>query len=490
MTRFRTKSRGTKTVNFEGAPAYKESPKLELVSLLLTSFVEDKFYETKEGQLTRLGNLVAAIPDKKFVAKAAIYARNEFGMRSITHALVGELFRKDNTKSKISGEAWVKKAIEKLAYRPDDMLEIVAYYMSKVMDKALPNQLRKGLILGLGKFDEYQLAKYRGERSDVKLVDIVNLVHYKPKSGMVETFKKLMSGNLKSTTWEAKQTKAGQAVKDIKDVKEKEEKLAELKAQNWAELIKEKKLGYFALLRNIRNILEQAPELREEVISSLTNENFVKKSMVLPFRFLTAIGEVEKVASSTDMIVALNNALDISVDNVPKFPGKTLVALDISGSMSGTVADIGSLFAAVLLKSNDADLVRFNEFAAYKVVNPKDSTLTLARSISDSNGGTDMNSVFKLITEKKKKYDRIIILSDQQNWMEGSTPTRDLEEYRKVTGANPQIYSFDLNGSGTLQFPEDKVFCVAGWSEKIFDVMKVMEQDRNALINKIEAIEL
>jgi hypothetical protein len=33
------------------------------------------------------------------------------------------------------------------------------------------------------------------------------------------------------------------------------------KKEVWTQLIKERKIGYFALLRNLRNILEQAPDL-------------------------------------------------------------------------------------------------------------------------------------------------------------------------------------------------------------------------------------
>lgn len=478
MTKFRTKKVGIKTINKEGAPAYKESTKLELISLLLTSFVKDKFYEGEQEQLDRLSGLVNGISDKKFVAKAAVYARTEFGMRSITHALTGELMKI------VKGQAWLKNAIGKIIYRPDDALEILAYYIDRFGNRPVPNSFKKGARLALKKFDSYQLAKYRGENSSVKLVDLINLVHYKPAEKDQDTFKKLMAGELKSkNTWESKLSKAGQGTKT-------EEEKKENKKQAWNELIKENKLGYFALLRNLRNILEQAPDLEKEVVPMLTNRNAIKKSLVLPFRFLTAIKELENVDNSRKIIMALNDAIDISTDNVPKFPGRTLVALDVSGSMEGQPAEIGSLFAAVLLKSNDADLVLFSDGAKYKTVNPQDSTLTIARGISYASGGTNMNAVFELIVDKKKKYDRIIILSDMQNWVEGRTPVYNWNEYKKEMGIDPNIYSFDLNGYGTLQFPEDKVFCVAGWSEKILTVMGVLEKDRNALIGEIEKIEL
>ena len=488
MAKFRTKSEGTKTENLAGGTAFTETPKLELVSLLLTSFVQDKFYRSAKQELKTLKNLVSAIPDKKIVAKAAAYARNEFGMRSITHALIGELVHI------VKGESWTKKAVYETVKRPDDMLEILGYY-GEAYGKPFPNSLKKGLRDALGKFDAYQISKYRGEKSSVKMVDLLNLVHPKPGDNK-ETFEKLMKGELKSTqTWESKMTKAGQDVKDIEDVKERETKKKELKANAWKDLIKEKKLGYFALLRNLRNILDQAPDMVDDALKSLTDESFIKKSLVLPFRFTTAMREIEQTsfAGTRATVVALSKALDISVQNVPKFDGKTLVVLDESGSMNGQPMEIGSLFSAILYKSNDADMMMFSDRSRFVNLNPTDSVTTIASQLAKSAemNGTNFNTIFQGLDNK---YDRIIILSDMQGWMatgysmysEGGAPTKVFADYKKRTGADPLVYSFDLQGYGTLMFPERNVFAMTGWSEKIFDVMKLLEQDRDALVNTID----
>jgi hypothetical protein len=483
--KFRKKSTGTKTENLAGGEAFKESPELELISLLLTSFVNDKFYESAKDQLTRLKNLVL-INDKKFVAQAAIYARKQFGMRSITHALTAELFGKTGDKSILQGQSWAKRFISKVVFRTEDALEILAYYIKNVMDKSIANQLKKGLSNAVNNFNGYQLAKYKGSRSDVKMVDLVNLTHTKPSKDNESILKKLMSGKLKSTeTWEAKLTQAGQEVKEIQDETEKAEKLSELKKESWKDLIENKKLGYFALLRNLRNLESQAPELLDEALKQLTDEKLIKKSLVFPFRFQTAISQV----SDRKTIQALGKALEISLSNVPKFDGKTLVVVDESGSMSGKPIEIGSIFAAVLYKVNDADLMTFASDAKYSRLNPDDTASSIAEKLVDraTGGGTDFHSIFKTAN---KIYDRIIILSDMQGWIGYDSPVKDFEAYKKRTGANPFIYSFDLEGYGTLQLPEDRVFCLAGYSDKIFDVMKLLESDKNALIKEIKKIEI
>lgn len=475
MSRFNTISAGLKTTNFAGGQAYKQSPELELLSILFTSFANDTFYRSANDTFEQLKSLIIKC-DKKFVAQAAIYARTQFGMRSITHVVASELARH------ISGIDWAKDFYDKIIYRPDDMMEILSYHAAK--NGKIPNSLKKGFALAFNRFDKYTLAKYRGENKGYKLIDVVNLVHPQPVEKNAEAIAALVKGELKSfDTWETELTKAGQKASN-------EDEKAEFKKDVWINLVKEKKIGYFALLRNLRNIIEQAPEVIEDALAILVNPEIIKKSLVLPFRFTTAFEEIAKLNDGKivrNVLMALNQAVDIAVNNVPKFDGETLVVLDVSGSMSGKPAQIGALFSSVLIKSNNADFMVFSDRAAYKNVNPMDSTITIANSIRFASGGTNFPSIF---ATANKKYDRVIILSDMQGWIGGYTPKKEFNEWKKVTGADPFVYSFDLNSYGSMQFPEQKVFCIAGFSEKIFDVMKLMETDKNALMNKIRSVEL
>lgn len=480
--KFNKKIKGsTRTVNRAGGDAYKQSPELELVSLLLTSFVTDKFYESSKSQLGRLKDLSEKIKDKYFLAQAAVYARKEFGMRSITHALAAHITHL------VKGEQWTKRALEKVVHRPDDITEILSFYLSNYK-KPIPNSMKKGLANSLKQFDAYQLAKYRGDKNEVKMVDVMNLFRPKPSKEQVKAFKDLMSNELKTTgkTWEAKLSEAGQKAKTKEDKKE-------LKKEAWADMIKSGKIGYFALLRNLRNIVQDAPEVIPQACELLRKENLIKKSLVLPFRFAVAYSELVKINGSGKILEAIDDAADISLANVPKFDGNTLIALDESGSMDGQPWDIGKLFASVLMKANpDADLRIFAYESRALSVNAKTPVLEIARNIKRVGGGTNFKAIFK---DLDKKYERVIILSDMQGWMEDSfycngDLKRATNEYKTKTGANPHIYSFDLAGHGDMKFPENQVYCLAGFSDKIFDVMKFLEEDRMALINKIKSVKI
>lgn len=492
MAKFNAKSAGTKTVNLAGGKAYKQTTEVALVSHLLTSFVGDQFYRTQEQGLADLDALIGGLADKKFAAQAVVFARQEFGMRSVSHAAAALLAKHT------SGQPWAKSFYRAVIHRPDDIAEILSFYFDVLGNKTLPKAMQKGLAAAFAQFNGYQLAKYRGEGKGIKLVDAVNILHPKPVEGNAEALKALVEGKLTSTdTWEAELTKAGQKATT-------DDEKAEFKKDVWVKLIQTRKLGYFALLRNLRNIIEQAPGIVPDALTMLTDETLIRKSLVLPFRYLTACNVIQEMAGQQKVMAAISKAVDIAVANAPEFPGQTLIALDVSGSMKGVgnwqgnaFSDpkapvlIGGLFAAILGKKSDADILLFDGRARWFSYNPADSALSIAKALfAEATGGsTDFHLIFDTA---QKPYDRVVIFSDMQGWAGGySTPTANLNAYKKRTGADPFVYSFDLQGYGTMQFPQGngKVFCVAGFSEKAFDILKLCEQDKNALVNRVKKVE-
>lgn len=487
MSKFNsTKEKGTtKTVNLAGGEAYTQGPELELVSLLLTSFVQDQFYRSADDQMKRIGELLNKV-DPKFAAKAAIYTRNVFGMRSITHVLAVEIAKH------LSGKEWGKKFFTEVIRRPDDITEILAYYLSKNKGKSLPNALKKGFAKAFDKFDNFQLAKYKGEGKEVSLVDAVNMVHPKATDKNAQALEQLIKGELKVTeTWEAKLSDAGKKA-------DNDEELSSLKKDAWAGLIREKKLGYLALLRNLRNIMEQAPEVLDEALASLTNEGFIKKSLTFPFQYLVAYKQFSALNTKEARKVAdaLSRAIDISCDNIKSldFGGNTLVVVDNSGSMDSPVAksehmkksELGGLFGIVLAKAINADIMEFGDSARYINYSLSTSSMDFAAGFTRQNKvghGTNFHSIFEVAN---KQYERIIIFSDMQGWVGYYSPASAFSKYKNKFGCNPHIYSFDLAGYGTMQFPENQVYAIAGFSDKVFTIMANLEKDKKALVNTIK----
>lgn len=407
-------------------------------------------------------------------------------MRSISHVVASELGKR------LGGTEWGSRFYASVIQRPDDMMEILSFH--KANNGKIPAAMKKGFAMAFDQFDTYQLAKYRAEDKAVKLIDVVNLVHPIPVEKNMEALKLLVAGKLKSEgTWEAGLTKAGQNATD-------NDSKIEAKAEVWKSLIREKKLGYIALLRNLRNIMTQAPDMLKEALDSLTNAAFIKKARVFPFQFLTAYKQFIEINTKEARLItaALSTAIELSCANVNdlNFEGDTLVVWDSSGSMDDAVAgsdhmrrvEAASLFGFVLGKTINADLMEFADYAGYVPYQLNDNPLRFAAAqvgVHRFQHGTNFHSIFQTAN---KKYDRIIIFSDMQGWIGGYSPKDAFNNYKRLYSANPLVYSFDLAGYGSLQLPERNVFCLAGFSEKVFDTMKLLETDKNALLTQVKSV--
>lgn len=511
---------GPDVINRAGGMSYQQSRRLEFVSMLLTNFVKDQFYRKEKEVVDRVKELITLglkdaisshdLGAMKWYAKAAVYARRVFGMRSISHIVAAEIA------ALVKEEQWTKDFFNAIVFRLDDMLEIVAYYTDNYSTttttsgvkkaRPLPNAMKKGFAKALesGRFDGYAMAKYRGEQRDISLVDIVNLIHPNPgnlpadKVATIQALNELINGKLKQTaTWESKLSEAGQ--KGITD-----EDKAEAKVEAWVDMIRSKRLGYMAAIKNLRNILENVTDeaLIAQVCDYLTNPKAISKSMVLPFRYLTAMKELQEMTGHKNIkllrqvIGALGKALELSVDNCPTLSGTMLIAFDNSGSMfefdgqPKEISKTGAIFAAILYKKNMAELMLFDNEGHYLNPDPNLPVITLAEQILNAKpnrGSTDYNMIF---VTANKAYDRIVILSDAQGWVSGGAPDSTYNQYKRKYGCYPHVYSIDLTGYGDMMFSPEQIYCLAGVSDRVFEIMKMLEQDKNALISVIDQVDL
>ena len=499
MARFNVKSPSKRksqlVVNEAGGLAYQKSTKMELVGRLLATFLQNTFYESAKEQVSGLAELVRNSGDLLFCAKAAVYARDKYNMRSTSHVVAAEIAAGIRERNKLMQgtpdfNLWYKRFFNRVVVRPDDMVEILAYFLAE-HGKPIPNSLKKGFAQAFGRFDGYQLAKYRCENRELTLAKVAKLVWPKVTEKNAQALAGLWGGNLVSTeTWETKLSRAGETSSPVEK--------AEAKKEVWENLINTGKIGQFALLRNLRNILEQAPKAVGKAAKLLTMPERVKNSRILPFRYVTAWDELHGKNKQLD--AALEQAVDLSLECVPVMDGKTLIALDMSGSMESNYFggysnkgtkdpfSIGALFAAVLHRSlNDTDLIMFS--SGVTAVHGFEKSLFKAVQVLRKKatfGGTNFHAIFKHIGSKQ--YDRIVILSDQEAWMGRDVAEHSLRAYEAASGARPTIYVFDLAGHKTLQFRESRVHYVPGFSEKVFDLMAMMETGVATLEKEINAV--
>ena len=472
MSKFNEKNEDSRTENLAGGYAMKRDKKSELVFAVLSTFLENKFYESGDERLERICELVKK-NDPEFVAKLAIVCRNEFNLRSVTTALIGELAKTHK------GDDLVMRTIEKAVLRPDDLTELVSYIGSPI-----PKQVKRGIRHALLKFNRYNLAKYKGEGNKVSLVDLLNIAHPNPKFASEEqakAWKDLIEGNLKQEdTWE-------------------NEVSANATKETWENLIKDDKLGYMALIRNMNNYVKYdiSDEYVKMVCDRIIDPERIKKSKQLPFRFYTAYMNVQGNRKFSD---AISEAMDIAVANVPTFGGKTLIAIDTSGSMgmgNDSMSPIikAAIFGATLLKSNpNSDIILYDTSVVEFKGSGRSPVVDLAnRIVNDAKGGgTNTGLVFSYAVKSDKKYDRIIIISDNESWCDsgyGTGTQAVYTGYKKLTGADPFVYAIDIQGYGTKDIESNKVFHLCGWSDRLLDFITQAEKG-DTIVKYISNIEI
>lgn len=167
--------RNSKTVSYEGGTVYEKSPINEWLNMLFSSFMEDTFYEAAKTQQQRfidLTNIMAETYGYEFVAKAAIFARNELGMRSISQLVAAWL----NAQSFDNKRAFYRTFM----HRPDDVAEIFAAI--DYLDGKRSHALIRGAADYLSGLSAQTLAKYKLNSRDYNMYDLINITHAHSKA--------------------------------------------------------------------------------------------------------------------------------------------------------------------------------------------------------------------------------------------------------------------------------------------------------------------
>lgn len=508
------RSNSNNTVNYEGAKARHLPAEAELYSAVVASMLAPSFYEWPEQRVHRIFSLVERV-DPEFSARLAVYARTEMNMRSTPMVLLVALARCH------SGDSLVSRAVAATVSRADEICELLAAYQHfnprnarepKKLGK-LSNQIRLGLERAFNKFDEYQFAKYNVSGREVTLRDALFIVHPKPKDeAQQEIFNRIANRCLQIPyTWETQLSELGQQV----FASEADKNLA--KGELWEELVNSGRLGYMALLRNIRNIFLSARYLPDErfstlisgICSRLSDPEQVAASKQLPFRFYSAYKEIyamdfnpendenaedpfatQAAVKSIDcmrnmVLTALNDAVLASAVNVEQLvdAGRTLIAADVSGSMffhlSGNSsiygAEVGLVMASLACSLNPQSLMGLfgTIWRPYllKSRNAFEITEYLMSQQREIGYATNGHLALEWLLERKLKVDSVFFFTDCQLWED---LTESWNRYRREINPEAKLYIFDLSGYGSIPFQTHPqgVTCIAGWSSRIFDLIE------------------
>jgi hypothetical protein len=414
----------------EGGMAVPQNP-LQLLrrSVATCMLFENTFYKSGNDIADRIAKLIPMVKAED-VMTIAFDAREKWKLRHVPLWIAVHAAKHH--------PSIVSDMLFHVIRRPDEMSEFLSLYW-KDEKCPLSGQVKKGLARAFRKFSEYQLAKWNRD-GKIKLRDVLFLCHAKPKDAEQDAlWKRLIDGKLVvPDTWEVELS----AGKD--------------KKQTFERLLIQKKLGYMALLMNLRNMSEANVD---PMIVNNAIMHGAKNTVALPFRFLTASKHAPKYAQ------VLSDAMLESIKEL-KIDGSTGILVDVSGSMSLTISeksltdrrDIAAGLAVLIREA--APECRVFTFSNDLVEVPNLRGIGLVNGILNSQqiGGTYLKSSLEKLSAITSPH-RMIVITDEQshdgiydNWCEKGY----------LINVAPYKPGLDMSHGWKR---------INGWSERVFDWM-------------------
>lgn len=434
--RLNTANKPTKFTH-EGAPARHIDPVAHLRRLCMSSLLwERQFYVDGQEIAEGIRQAAASLPVQT-VADIAVEARQRQNLRHLPLYLMALLSSREALGP--GAKEGLHLRIAEVIERADELAEIITIWcevngISPKDIKRLPAQLKKGIAAAFGKFDAYQLTKY-DRANAITLLDVARMVH--PQH--TDAIGGLVKGTLSAPdTWEV-------ALSSGSD-----------KRETWERLIREGRLGYLALLRNLRN-MDDAGVDKALAKDAIRERKGARR--VLPFRYVAAARHAPWAAS------ALNDALVASVGEMPPFDGVTLILVDVSGSMRDRLSsnsDMNRMDAAAALAAVWPGESRVFSFSHGVVECPAYRGLPMIDGVinSQQHGGTYLGAA---VSEMNKlPHDRLVVITDEQSHDRVPEPVRSPAYMINVASYK--------NGVGYGRWTH-----IDGWSENVLRFMHEME---------------
>lgn len=497
-------------VNSEGAPAYALSPRQKLAQLAATGCANRTFYAEAREQVADIIATAQEL-DAEYIARVALYAREQGYMKDMPALLCALLTTKDLTLATIVFNRVIKNG---------RMLRTFVQMMrSGVVGRKSLGSAPKRLIRNWlnEASDEVIITAMVG--NDPSLADIIKMVHPKPKSKAREALFAYVIGKpcdvtlLPQSIRDFIAFKADQSAK-VPDVPFQMLTSLKLTPAHWVEIVKNAKWHMLRMNLNTfhRNRLFESDEVTAYVAARLADRDAIKRAKVFPYQLLAAY-----LASSDgvpmEIKYALQDALETAVSNIPHIEGRVAVAVDVSGSMHSPVTgwrkgstskvqciDVAALIGASILRKNpDAKVVPFDLKVHSSKVNARDSIMTNAERLRRlGGGGTDCSLPIHYLSKKWKVPDLVIMVSDNESWIDNrrANDTGVMRAWQKLKGTNPKAKLVCLDftpNSHTQAFERDDILNIGGFSDNVFKIIAAFAKDElNAehWVGEIEMMEI
>lgn len=436
----------------------------------------------------------------------ANWLRNEMNIRLTPQILLVLASKFDGTKS------LVRKYATHIVKRPDEVKTCLLAHRFLFGMKSLSNGLANGLADAVSKFGERGLMKYDG----ADFPTWKDVLCWLPRKAGWPLSNEVAKYFVTGAVVDADKTPiiaARKAMGAMKSFDAKARALAKKSQVNWevllsqfpddkkavwSFLVEENLVGYMALLRNLRNILQAGAgqEVVKKVSLKLSDKDEVARSKQLPFRFLSALKSLREaqgcdLADLNELSAAVELASNVACVNIPVLPGVTAIFADNSGSMSSPVSanstvscrDASNVLCGIVAKVAERPYVfAFGTNVGEVRYSKTDTVLGIADKAARTDIGgysTNGQKCVEWLIRNKVMPDRVIFLSDMQMWNDGGLGQEGSlcdawAKYLKQGGKakDTWLHSVHVNGYGDNVVDEGaRVNQVSGFNEKVFTML-------------------
>jgi 60 kDa SS-A/Ro ribonucleoprotein len=230
----------------------------------------------------------------------------------------------------------------------------------------------------------------------------------------------------------------------------------------WEALLRDMKPE--AMIRNLGKmtsigLVKPLSEASRFIVETLNDETALKKSRLHPIKVLTALltyqqghGTKGSLSWSPDTTVAsaLDAAFYKTFMNVEPSNKKTLLALDVSGSMDGGfvggVQGLSPRLASAAMALITAATEKQHAFVGFSTqliplaISPRqrlDDVVEYMRAFPF--GRTDCTLPIAWAFQNKVEVETFVIYTDSETWAGNLHPAQALKQYRKATGINAKL---------------------------------------------------
>lgn len=539
MSRFnaavRTGLRGPLTTTSEAAPTalggggFMRDTKSELYLLAVSSMANtaDDFHETASDRDSRFNTLVreVAVSDPTWFLGFLRFLRNTANMRSASLIAAAEgvkaRLEDGGDRGASTDGRWNpgnRTLIESVLQRADEPGEMLAYWSSQY-GRNFPMPVKRGVADAARRlYTERAVLKWDSDARGYRFADVLQLTHSASLGGWKsDLYDYILDARYKGAEVEIPESlKTLRAHRALADIPKDERRSVsagqlneagmtweaysgwlggEMDTQAWETIIPS--MPYMALLRNLRNFDKAriSRQAAREVEDKLIDPDEVAKSRQLPMRFMSAYRATQNSGTVTAWGPTIERALELSLANVPALKGRTLILVDVSGSMGVALSakselrrvDAAAVFGAALaLRAVRADLRAFDHQGYVFNLREFGSVLPLSQAVAGvGGGGTDTAGAIRTMYDG---HDRIVIVTDEQygggpvyssySWQTSYTAETVDQVLDRI---NVPTYTWNLGGYKVAQGETKRNrWSFGGLNDSAFKMVNLIESGQHA----------